>query len=502
MTYPRSPRDLLSSAKVVAKDLIGAHEHNDIDVSRITARFDQLCQLDAHVINGLSGKECTIAIEAVGRDMTFEVSHDGQRQWHIAHTGDLERGFDSDDADAIARLEDSPNIGRLFALLADFAGMVRIEISNDASQIGYHWIPTTQALSKLLNSARWSSALRAIASEPRILLVDDLETDLIPLAGITIIAPGVAVPQQPSEIDGDSDYRANKSRGNAQLPSPLPFFDADHTHVFTENHEVRTLLQTSAVRLLWYWLAGNASLLADGSIHLTIIGSRHVELHIGWGDAVGLDKSATHLYLWASAHYDVQREEALQQALSLALMSVTDLATAALPAMRTARSLYELSQRAVVAEALASRRSARESAIGAAQGAASIARQAAGKSVERALIQLAAAGGVVLSNGANLVNVTTGRLFLYVIMVVTATSALVSIFVELRSGRRGLVAELADLDQYRESLSVDDIESIRRISSVGAAFRDVLRARFTVIIVYGVTLLALYVIVRYFIIKL
>jgi hypothetical protein len=196
------------------------------------------------------------------------------------------------------------------------------------------------------------------------------------------------------------------------------------------------------------------------------------------------------LYLWAASGDDPARTDALEHATSLAVNDATDLSTAAAPALRTARSLYELARRGSVSEALASRRSARESALAAAREAADAAREAAGKSIERTLVQIAAVVGVAISDLTNVISRAQAIVLLALVGLLSVVFLGVTEGFSLRSASEGLTAELADLDQYREALASDDLDTIRQAGVIAASRNDLKWARLIVAGIYGASLLA------------
>jgi hypothetical protein len=144
----------------------------------------------------------------------------------------------------------------------------------------------------------------------------------------------------------------------------------------------------------------------------------------------------------------VLRFEAVQQAVSLAVATSADLARAAQPVLRTARSLHDLAQRGAVAEALATRRSAREAALRAGNTAADAARAAAGKAVDRILVQGLAIVGVIIAQKTSLINTDITVWLLFAIAATLGVLGLGWFIVDFPSARSGLKSFTADLQQY------------------------------------------------------
>ena len=191
------------------------------------------------------------------------------------------------------------------------------------------------------------------------------------------------------------------------------------------------------------------------------------------------------MYSWVALGPEADRLDFVQQALSLAIVNNSDVPTAAGPALRTAKSLYELSRRGSVAEAMAARRAARDAAIGASRGAASAARETAAKVIERTVLQVIAAAGVIIAQLKSALSTPQAIGLLVLIAALCVSLLVVTLLAGVRSARDGLNKELADLDQYRDSLSQDDIDSIKRAGVIGSARADLKNACTTAWLAYG-----------------
>ena len=158
------------------------------------------------------------------------------------------------------------------------------------------------------------------------------------------------------------------------------------------------------------------------------------------------------IYKWVAESTEVDRVYFVQQALSLALVTDRDILTAPKPALRTAKSLYDLSRRGLVTETMAARRSARESALSTSRGAATLARDTVGKATERALVQVVAIAAIVVAHVQDAFSRNEAGVLLLLVASLCVGSWAVTEFVTLRSADEGLASELDDLDQYRDSL--------------------------------------------------
>jgi len=186
------------------------------------------------------------------------------------------------------------------------------------------------------------------------------------------------------------------------------------------------------------------------------------------------------------------RDDSIQQAVTFAVRDASDFRGATAPILRTARSLYELASRGVVAEALAARRAAREAAISAARSAASTAREVATKAVERTVALLIAAAVGLYANTHD--HLSTGAAI--GVIATTAVLALVALSVsdrvEIGSAVRMLEAFEDDAQELRDALSADDVDSVKKLQALRASRCDLERARRTVRTIYlGVTFFVL-----------
>jgi hypothetical protein len=234
--------------------------------------------------------------------------------------------------------------------------------------------------------------------------------------------------------------------------------------------------------LVWHWLA-TSSATDDGKLSLTVSGARVVSFDLR-PELCDTIASELALYLWSASGDDPARIDAMEQAVSLAITDSADIASGSGPALRTARSLYELARRGAVSEALATRRAARESALATARYTADAAREAAGKSIERTLVQIGAVVGVAVTDFSNVISNGQAIVLLSVLGALAVVFLIVTECFSLRSAGEGLSAGLADLDQYRESLASDDLETIRQAQTVAVSRDDLSRARWMVAIIY------------------
>jgi hypothetical protein len=116
--------------------------------------------------------------------------------------------------------------------------------------------------------------------------------------------------------------------------------------------------------------------LSGEEIEVRFSGARIASAYLSEFTDSALPADLYSLWNWIIETTDHDRRYALQQAASLAIFNSADLGTAASPVLRTAKSIYDLARRGAVAEAVATRRTVRISAIDAAAKASEVARGA------------------------------------------------------------------------------------------------------------------------------
>ena len=99
----------------------------------------------------------------------------------------------------------------------------------------------------------------------------------------------------------------------------------------------------------------------------------------------------------------------------------------------------------------------------------------------------------MLARTKDLVEPDVARNLLYLIAAVVTVAAVVSALVEIPSGRNILGGFDADLEQYREALSEDDIKAIRQADSLRRAKHDLLKAQITATALYALVLVTVLV---------
>lgn len=443
-----------------AAEVAGVIPVSTLPLTRLTAAADGGNLLELRVVAGdwsvdVRQEGSVIAIEPSGP--WSDVADDKRRI-------EMERAIAQND------------VARLLRQLDHLEATVRYRVKHNVAGSGFHWVATADRLARLVEDG-WLEVGATLAADASVLLVDDLGKTVSdngylaicgPEALDTVSAP--AVGSVPRVIDREFTVTRVSPWRFAQLRASSAQVDA-------KLDRVRSSLNAVAVMQIWTSLATSADV-GNRDATLVFLGPRKVTVAIAARPQQDIAAELA-LYSWVAAGVDGERLDFAQQALSLAVIDSKDLDSAAVPALGTARSLYELSRKGAVAEALATRRAARDAAAAAGRAAAVTARDTAGKSVERVTVQLVAAVGVLVAHWREALTVSQARWLLGLILLICVATLVLTVRVTLRSASRGLDDELTDLDYAREALSGEEIAKIKASGAVTAARSDISRAKAT-----------------------
>jgi hypothetical protein len=173
---------------------------------------------------------------------------------------------------------------------------------------------------------------------------------------------------------------------------------------------------------------------------------------------------------------DPRRPEAAQQAVALAVFTDADLTTAAGPALTTAKTILANVGRAEIAEALATERNVRDAAMSTARATSEAARVAAGKTMERVILQTGAAAGIMLANSKAGLDDHIAQRLLALILVLLVLSASLAFLVEYSVARSAISSFKTDLKLYEATLATDAVNRIRTMATVTDAESTIKRS--------------------------
>lgn len=368
-----------------------------------------------------------------------------------------------------------------------------VSITMQASHDGLVWIPEARVLIDSLIGRRWASTLRQLTAritEPRcVFVVADLGDDVVHTPLFRFVGPDspleLLTPSTAEETTSSFAYREERlAAGWTDLPEPADVLPSSTTPDST----LARALRATSLALCWYWLSSSSPRVQSDRVDVTYLGVRDLKLTLSPPRDVSAQqaRAAVRLHAWTTAQADMVRFDAAQRAITFAVKDESDLAAAAEPALRTARSLYEIASRGIVAEALAAKRAAREAAATAAQNAAATAREALGKATERNLALLVAAAVPLFASLQKVLDWQVTAIALGFLSAFLVTACIFVIRVDIRSARGMITALKEDLNQYREALSEEDLQSIHDMQVLEEASTDVERSEHAIKSIYTV----------------
>ncbi len=420
---------------------------------------------------------------ADGNQANLFIHHDGSAFARIAFSGGIATVFQEGELEGRVpeELEEALSLAishgdpaELMAGCAGLRGHLVISLRNDPAKTGFHYIEHVEHLVRRLGSAGWHTFVSAMLKSAAVLVVGDLGDVLIRMPELEIRGTPDTEGRR-RELD---EIVAGDGNG-ASFPSPAWVAPASLHGADPRATRLVEALNGVACCLVYAALAHRVDSRPD-SLSMTFSGARVVRISGVLPERHADVTAEIELFDWAGLADDPAKHEAVQQAASLTLTDTGSFAGAATFIHRTARSTYEVARRNVVAEALATRRTARSSAIGVALESAKLAREIVTKSVERTFLQIVAAVGLVIANAKDVLgNPVTAALFLLLVLLMLL-SWLISYRLELASASDTIASVSADLQEYRDSLSEEDVAAIRNMQTIAQAAKRIRSAKRTV----------------------
>lgn len=435
------------------------------------------------------GHRVCASVTEDGSDLTLDWSPAGHVS--VAVNGDPANLTSQRDVEAFSRAIDRSDGLAALSFLVTVELTVELVIRAPVGHAG--WIRSGDLLASRLGDGRWGSLLAQLAGwagkDRAVVLVQDASDALLTAPGLVLAGPtatltGIGSTRETHTSQAYRDRAGFIARADMFTPAELLC-----TRVPTGSLAALVGPLAGAARAAaWYWLADSVGL-APEHVRVRFNGVSSVEFDVlPYGS--GQPAAEVALAEWAMATGEPARADAVQQAITFAVRGEDDLVGAAAPVLRTARSLYELAGRGLISEALAARRSARESGVAAANAARSAAREVAAKSVERTAALAIAAAVALFANGRQFITDGTSYSILIALAAIAATALVVALRVDTKSGQALLDAFSSDVQLYRDTLSDDDIAAIKNLAALSAARADLRRARVTACLIYGAVISA------------
>lgn len=386
--------------------------------------------------------------------------------------GPVERLVKDDEAGALEDAIDSDDVGRVLTWLGSRPAELALTLINPPADSGFRWIATERELVARLEGDRWLGTLQKLydRGQPETLVIADAGNGWIAAPALTVRGNEAAEAPTPTELASAAawEWLAESRSEESALPAPGNLFPAQEGEGLAD---LRRALIGAARVLSWYWLAEEVDTPGPPP-RVRFVGQRVVVMTL---EATRSESAAAEIELWdwATKSSDAGHRRVVQEAVALAVFGPDDVLEAARPALRTAQTLLKNVRSKELAEAIATRRSTRESAITVGRAAGEAARTAGGKALERVLVQAAAAGGILIAQSRNAISDAATLRLLALIGALQIASLLLAALVDYPSARSGIKRFKDDLKLYEDTLSEKDLEDIKNMASLKDADRKI-----------------------------
>jgi hypothetical protein len=417
------------------------------------------------------------SIEITEGDWTALISGDGPTPFVVDANGEWSDAF-ADSASIDRAADAAVHDPRQFLLECGHLNIADTRVTLLNKDPDFHWIRVANALSEHGRRDTWYGLALLIfrSADRQRLIVQDSSSDSIECGNITIHGPDVFPDMKVVAPPTPVEYAAawfDDSRRN--MPPPTWFGTLNQEGL----EDTGRVMNGIAEGLCWLWLAtgldGDPSSSDDVRIEFDVPTTSSVVIRAEPRDGRPVD--TLNLWEWVTSSPDPLRREAFQQAVGLSVHAPDELTKRVSQIESAARYLLKVAQGTLVAEVLSSRRAAREAALAMARSVANDARTIGRATFDRAIVQVAAAIGILLANKGNLVNQNVATWLFGAVFALLIATALTAFCFEFRGADAAISTFDLDLESWHEVLSNDDIEEIKGLSSVKDARVQLRRAR-------------------------
>lgn len=367
-----------------------------------------------------------------------------------------------------------------------------LTVVNDPAETRVRWIRTEASLREKLERS-WLAVLTSIFSGGcrETLVVGDAGADALAAGDLYLCGPeAVGAAPVPAELTASGfsrEWWSSHRDGLPRLPIPAGLVPAEEGGELLR--AIGPLMTGVAAALAWLWLADEVDTSADVP-SVSFEGQRLARFDLAAGPRDKVEDEIT-LWEWAMEERDPGRYYAVQRAVALAVFDSADLPHAARPALGTARTLLNALRQDQMAEAMATRRSVRDAAVAAGRAAAEAGRTAGAKSLERVIVQAAAAAGILIAKSGNALSPSAATLLLILVGALLVASGVIALVAEYPAAYKLLRSFRDDLALYRDTLSEQDIKAIEKMESLEGARRAITTSLVVTIAVLLAALIAL-----------
>ena len=438
--------------------LTGEATGGHFDVSTLQQLAEGGCRVE------LTLEEGRLRVSAVAK---------GSRAFAIEAIGEWTEVAEDDQA-ATAAANASIRNDLAAMLLAVSAVNFKLKITVTGEELGHDWVRERRAFVKEYERIGWFGFAELIApinNSLNNILILDARDNFVTAGDIVIFGPQAEWPELSRSKEVRPEDRPGDPRSRTPLPSSLL-----PTNVFGSNLiDIKSILSTIAGNLVCVWLADTVSV-DESRVTVRMEGNRPIQGPVA-GCPLEFAASSVKLWNWTSVATQPGRRYAVLQAITLQIDDLKDLYSRSGSILDTAQFLFSIAQSGLVQEALAARRAARDAALQAGSSAGDQARASARSAVDRVLVVVGAAIGIVLANEGGLIDRPVAFSLLGLAAVLTIGALLMAFHLDLPGAEASVLMFKDDLGTRTEVLLPSDIESIRQLPSLRKGLEDVARAR-------------------------
>jgi hypothetical protein len=378
------------------------------------------------------------------------------------------------DIDGFERAKERGDAQWVLKLFEDRELEAELAVVNDPAKAGFRWIRTEASLRKRLERS-WLATLESIFSRghQETLVVSDAGANALAAKDLHVCGPeAMGSAPEPGELTTfrfSGQWWDTHRSGLPPLPIPDGLVPAEEGSGSLQ--AIGLLTRGIGAALTWLWLADEVDASRDIP-SASFEGQRLARFDLPACARDHVDDELA-LWTWAMEEQDPGRYYAVQRAVALAVFSSADLPNAARPALGSARTLLNALRQDQMAEAMATRRSVRDAGVAAGRAAADAGRTAGAKSLERVIVQAAAAAGILIAKSGDALSSSAATLLLVLVGALLVASAVIALAAEYPAAYGLLGSFRDDLSLYRDTLSEQDITAIEEMESLKGARRAI-----------------------------
>lgn len=428
---------------------------------------------DTPTLQELAESGCLVELSLEKDRLRVRAVAQNSRVFAIESTGEWADVAEDDQA-ATAAADASVRNDLTSMLSAVSAVKFKLKITILGNELGHAWVRERRAFVKEYKRIGWfgfAELIAPISSSWNNIVILDARDSFVAAGEILIFGPQAELP----EPSPSNEVRPADRPGDRRSSAPLPRSLLPTSLSGSELKEIESILNTIAGNLVCVWLADTVSV--DGRrVTVRLEGNRPIQGSVPKCPPE-YAASSVKLWNWTSAAAHPGRRHAVLQATTLQIDDLKDLYPRSGSILDTAQFLFSIAQSGLVQEALAARSAARDAALQAGSAAGDQARASARSAVDRVLVVIGAAIGIVFANEGGLIGRPVAFSLLGLAAALTVGALLMAFHLDLPGAAASVLVFKNDLEARTEVLLPGDIESIKCLPSLREGLRDVARAR-------------------------